>query len=289
MYSSNSFCSSSVCYCVARLGRELHVRFPGMKTNHQVWLSTSMTALFLYSKLHRHWLKTGNDRKGTTKPFKRSRAWDPASFLQHVFDVWFTLTPESWWILYCPYNKDAALPHLVCLAICSLLYIIHQRRYHKRADRYTHRNGIPLFPCRLYCCQTDYSWWWRLTFTKDVAAWCDPLLPSSSAFLSSYPGSSSQLFFFPERLFDRISIVHQWKRMGDFENDHFSLQLLCLSSLSFLLTTRVVRSSATTALVGWIFSIFLDMSIAPANISGKLYAYVGYRVVYCLGLLSISR
>lgn len=156
-----------------------------------------MTALFLYSKLHRHWLKTGNDRKGTTKPFKRSRAWDPASFLQHVFDVWFTLTPESWWILYCPYNKDAALPHLVCLAICSLLYIFHQRRYHKRADRYTHRNGIPLFPCRLYCCQTDYTWWWRLTFTKDVAAWCDPLLPSSSAFLSSYPGSSSQLFFFP--------------------------------------------------------------------------------------------
>jgi hypothetical protein len=72
--------------------------------------------------------------------------------------------------------------------------------------------------------------------------------------------------------------------MGDFENDHFSLQLLCLSSLSFLLTTRVVRSSATTALVGWIFSIFLDMSIAPANISGKLYAYeyVGSRVVRIL-------
>ena len=32
-------------------------------------------------------------------------------------------------------------------------------------------------------------------------------------------------FFFSRSLFDEISIVHQWKRMGDFENDHFSPSL----------------------------------------------------------------
>ena len=107
-----------------------------------------------------------------------------------VFDVWFALSL----LMDTVHNKDSVPSRLSC----HLSSIIHQERYHKRADRYHFRADDSLLLSEL----TSMERWRLLSFIKDVARWVSSY--TSMCIPSRWARSSfflPQLSFFP-RLFD---------------------------------------------------------------------------------------